>query len=151
MKIFENIPKEDLQLLIDAPMLITILIGSAGGNLDEDEKAWGEKLTEVRETTEERILRDYYEKASENFEERMNDTIASLSKNIEERNQEISKKLSKLNEIYKHIDKNFVAELNKSLRTFAHSIAQASGGILGFGSESYDEKQWVDLSMIKKQ
>jgi len=150
MKIFENLPKEDLQLLIDAPMLITILIGSADGQLDEEEKEWGDKLTHVRETTEERILRDYYEKASENFEERMNETIASLSKDIEERNQEVSKKLSRLNEIYTHIDMDFVAELNKSLRTFAHSIAQASGGILGFGSESYDEKQWVDLSMIKK-
>ncbi len=150
MKIFEKLPKEDLQLLIDAPILITILIGSADGHLDEDEMAWGSKLAHIKETTEERILQDYYHLASENFENRLKDILSSFGTDAKARNEAISTKLSKLNEIYTHIDMNFVAELNKSLRSFAQSIAEVSGGFLGFGAESYEEQQWVDLSMIKK-
>lgn len=150
MKVFEKLAKDDLQLLLDAPALITILIGSADGDLDEDEIMGGSNAAHIKEKSEERILRSYYHQVSETFDERIKFFIASLPADYKVRNQEISIKLAGLNNIYESLDKNFVEELNKSLRSFAHQVAQASGGILGFASESYEEQQWVDLSMIKK-
>ena len=59
---------------------------------------------------------------------------SSIPKDIpaEERNEMISEILAGLNDIYKNLDVNFVIALNESLRSFAHQIAEASGGILGF-------------------
>ena len=151
MKIFEKLPKEDLQLLLDAPALITILIGSADGHLDEDEIIGGHNATHIKEKTEELVLQPYYKMVSDSFDERIKYYISKLPSDYKIRNEEISKKLSELNRIYENLDKNFVEELNKSLRSLAHQIAKSSGGILGFGSESYEEKQWVDLSMIKNK
>lgn len=150
MEIFGNLPKEELQLLLDAPALITILIGSADGHLDQDEIMGGHKTAHIKEATEERILHSYYHLVSESFDERIKFLIASLPADAKTRNVEVSSKLAGLNKIYESLDQNFVEELNKSLRSFAHQVARSSGGILGFGSESYEEKQWVDLSMIKK-
>tara|TARA_B110000495_G_C22993212_1_gene585177 strand:+ start:439 stop:888 length:450 start_codon:yes stop_codon:yes gene_type:complete len=149
MKIFEKLAQEDLQLLLDAPALITILIGSADGHLDEDEIKGGYSTAHIKENTEERILKSYYHQVSESFDERIKFFIASLPTEAKARNEEISAKLNGLNKVYESLDQNFVEQLNKSFRSFAHQVAKASGGILGFGSESYEEKQWVDLSMIK--
>lgn len=151
MKIFEKLTKEDLQLLLDAPAFITILIGSADGNLDEDEIWAGSKVAHIKKFTEDRILQAYYTQVAEAFDERILKLIAVLPKDAETRNTEISEKLSNLNEIYKNLDRNFVEELNKSFRSLASEVAKASGGILGFGSESYEEKQWVELKMIKNK
>ena len=150
MKIFEKLAKDELQLLLDAPILVTILIGGADGNLDEDEISWGSKLAHIRSNTKNSFLQDYYEMAAENFETRLDEIVKTFPEDTEERNEEISEILSNLNETYKKLDRNFVEELNKSLRSFAHQVAESSGGILGFGAESYQEHQWVDLSMLKK-
>ncbi|MGB1314542.1 MAG: hypothetical protein ACPG4Y_00835 [Chitinophagales bacterium] len=150
MKIFEKLPKEDLQLLLDAPILVTILIGGADGNLDNDEKEWAGKLANIRANADHTFLQDYYEMASENFDERLETIFATFPKDTDERCDMISEILSGLNDIYENLDVNFVTELNKSLRSFAHQVAEASGGILGFGAESYQEHQWVELGMIKE-
>ena len=150
MKIFEKLPKEELQLLLDAPALITILIGNADGHLDEDEIMGGINTAHIKEDTEERILKSYYHQVSESFDERIKFFTASLPADAKVRNEEVSSMLAGLNKIYESLDQNFVEELNKSLRSFAKQVAKSSGGILGFGSESYEEKQWIDLSMIKK-
>ena len=149
MKIFQNLPKEELQLLLDAPILVTILIGGADGNLDTQEKNWGEKLAQIRAKSNDSFLQDYYELAAKDFSERLEFIFSTFPDEPEERCDMISEILSHLNDIYKHLDINFVIELNKSLRSFAQQIAEASGGILGFGAESYQEQQWVDLGMIK--
>ena len=149
MKIFEKLAQEDLQLLLDAPALITILIGSADGHLNEDEIKGGYNTAHIKENTEERILKSYYNQVSESFDERIKFFIANLPAEVKARNEEISAKLNGLNKVYESLDQNFVEELNKSFRSFSHQVAKASGGFLGFGSESYEEKQWVDLSMIK--
>lgn len=150
MKVYENLAAEDLQLLLDAPILVTILIGGADGNLDADEKAWGDKLAHIRQNSDSHFLSDYYEDASQNFSERLETIFATFPEDTDERCEMISEILSGLNDVYKNLDVNFVTALNESLRSFAHQIAEASGGILGFGAESYQEQQWVDLSMIKK-
>jgi len=150
MKIFQKLPKEEYQLLIDAPILVTILIGGADGNLDADEKAWGESLAQIRANAENSFLQDYYEVAAKDFNERLEFIYSTFPENAAERCDMISEILSHLNEVYRDLDVNFVTELNISLRSFAQQIAEASGGVLGFGAESYQEHQWVDLGMIKE-
>lgn len=150
MKLLEKLPKEDLQLLLDAPILVTILIGGADGNLDNKEKEWANKLTHIRANADHSFLQDYYELASEKFDERLETIFATFPEDSDERNEMISEILTGLNDIYENLDHNFVVALNKSLRSFAHQVAEASGGILGFGAESYQEHQWVDLGMIKE-
>jgi hypothetical protein len=150
MKIFEKLDQDDLRLLLDAPILVTILIGGADGNLDNNEKQWAEKLANIRANATDALLKDYYVLASENFAERLEEIYATFPENAEERNDMISEILSHLNDIYKGLDIHFVKALNISLRTFAEQIAEASGGILGFGAESFQEQHWVDLAMLRK-
>ena len=118
--------------------------------LDQDEISWGDKLTHIRATTEDSFLQDYYKLAADRFDERFQAILDTFPNDHEERNEMISEILSNLNEIYKNVDNNYVEELNKSFRSFAHQIAEASGGFLGFGAESFQEHQWVDLAMLKK-
>ena len=46
------------------------------------------------------------------------------------------------------IDKTFSIKLYASLKEYAKRIAEASGGVLGYLSVSYEESQLVDLKMI---
>ena len=94
MKNLESLSKEDLQLLIDTPVLITILIGGADGVIDQDEISWGDKLTHIRATTEDSFLQDYYKLAADRFDERFQAILDTFPNDHEERNEMISEILS---------------------------------------------------------
>jgi len=149
LKEFKILSEDEITLLIDAPALITILIGGADGNLDEKEITWAAKIKSYRSTKENSILKDYYLKASINFVEKIEGFLKVLPEELNERNKAISERLRGINNVFRKIDNTFAIELYKSYRTYAEQIAKASGGFLGFSNISTEEKVFLELSMIK--
>ena len=80
--------------------------------------------------------------------EKFNKLIDELPQDAEERNKVITSELRKLNFILPKVDKNFAAKLYASLKDLAKKIAEASGGILGYLSVSYEESKLIELRMI---
>jgi len=64
------------------------------------------------------------------------------------RTEEITKELRKLNHILPKIDHAFAVKLYASLKEMAKKVAEASGGVLGYMSVSYDEAKLMELRMI---
>jgi hypothetical protein len=71
-----------------------------------------------------------------------------MPKDVEERSKKINQELVKLNDILPKLDKDFAIELYKSLLTFSKQVAQASGGLWGYGSISPEEKKHLNLEVI---
>ncbi len=76
----------------------------------------------------------------------MNNRFMVLDKSV--RFDKISEELVKLNDILPKLDPLFARAFLKSMRTFASSVAESSGGIFGFFSVSFDEQQLIGLEMI---
>ncbi|PCH66230.1 MAG: hypothetical protein COC01_08645 [Bacteroidetes bacterium] len=149
---FKDLSQQEIDLMINTPVLITILIAGADNDIDPDEQKWAKKLTTYRQFTEKPILQDYYKTVSENFESNLEKFVVyinSFPQDAKERNPHIAQELEKLNDILTKLDDEFSTNFYESIKSFAQHIAEASGGVLGFGSISPEEKAWVDLSMIK--
>jgi hypothetical protein len=146
---FNHLTEAETQLLLDAPSIITVLIGSADGDMDSKEIEAGLKMIIVRKESGDALLQPYYNEVDKNYDKKLfnysnqykdtpaEDIIASLSD-----------KLRGLNEILSKIDPLFASVLVKSLRAFAKEIAEASGGFAGLMSISNVEQQLIDLPMI---
>ena len=145
---FKNLSEEEARSLIDAPVLVSLLIAGADEEVDEKEKDKSIKIAHFRAQNPESILKDYYAEVDKYFEQSFSQYMESLPKDSSSRNHFISSRLEKLNEILPKLDNEFACEFYKSLVSYAKRVAEASGGVLGYGSVNAAESEWMDLKMI---
>jgi hypothetical protein len=145
---FKNLEDKEVNMLIETPVLITILVAGADGKIDGKEIDWGTKLAHLRAVNEDSKLHYYYKEVDRIFNYSLKDYIEALPKDVEERSLRVSEMLSQLNHILPKIDKRFASELYKSFLTYATQVAKSSGGILGYAAISPEEQKWLGLEMI---
>ncbi len=145
---FEHLEADEFDILLDAPALITILVGAADGDLDREERHWSERLLRTRTYNRPKELNEFYRVVVEGFWVKVNGFMAELPTNTEARCQDISRRLERLNTVFPKIDIQLAADLYKGFIALARETAEASGGFLRLGAVSVEEKQWIDLPML---
>ena len=85
----------------------------------------------------------------ENLHERLQELIRVLPRGAEERQEIISRELGKLNNILPLLEQKQAIHFYEGLVSFAHHVAKASGGLLGWISVGSKEAKVADLPMIK--
>ena len=150
MSEIENITEEEIDVLLTAPVYVAILIAGADGNIDKSERKEAIDVAHSKQSRAREQLVDYYKLVGESFESKFNKLIDELPESAEERNKVLTAELRKLNFILPKMDKNFGVKLHASLKELAKKIAEASGGVLGYLSVSYEESKLIELQMIKE-
>jgi hypothetical protein len=145
---FQHLTKSEIDALVEAPVLITILVGMADGELDTEERTWSERLLRSRTYNKPKELNEFYRVVVEGFWARMQSEITHLPKDTKARNRELSDRLSKLNPILAKLDIELAADLYKGFLGLAEETAKASGGFLRIGGVSAAEKKWMELPML---
>ena len=148
MERFEALSESELKTLQNAVAQIAILVAGADDNIDADEKAWASKMTAIRSFSGDRWLREFYEVVGENFKSDFERLIQVLPTNTTERQAALSKEIAMVNPILAKLELYLAFRVYDSYLSFARRIAEASGGILGFGTVSEAENQWLMLPMI---
>ncbi|MEP7146147.1 MAG: hypothetical protein ABI792_03970 [bacterium] len=144
---FKNINQDECITMVMAPALITLLIAGAEGDIDQKEIDWGAKIAHFR-ANEQSILQNYYQEVDKNFNGTLKELIEKMPKDIKEMKDKIIHELSRINDTLPKLDPAFAKEFYKSLLSLAKHVAQASGGIWGYGSISPGEKKLIDLEFI---
>ena len=146
---FSNLSKEEVQLVKDAPALITLLIAATHKNLNRDGLDKGLDLMKWKKIHARPDLAEYYKEVSTDFYVRLDAVKAQLPlENKDERMKVITERLRKLNAILPKFEQKFAEQLYKSYQELAKGVAEASGGFLGYLSVDYDESKLVSLPMI---
>jgi hypothetical protein len=145
---FQHLAKGEIDALVEAPALITVLVGMADGELDGEERTWSERLLRSRTYNKPKELNEFYRVVVESFWARVHSEITHLPKDAATRNQELSERLSKLNPILAKLDIELASDLYKGFVGLAEETAKASGGFLRIGAVSAEEKKWMELPML---
>ncbi len=145
---FKKLEQSEINQLIDAIPLITILVAGADGNIEIKETDWAKKIASIRSYASDLLLRDYYKGVDAVFDTRLNELRQELPDDVQERTQEIASRLTKLNDILPKIDQMFAAYLYKSFISFAERVAKSAGGFMSFFSISAEEKKLIKLGML---
>ncbi len=144
---FKSLTNDEAKVLYQAPAMITALIASADGVIEEDETTWAKKVIHYRQEAGNELLFNYYEIAETYFDETLSNILAH-EKGTQMGIAQIETVLEGTNPILAKLDADFVTHLVKSWRSLAERVAKASGGVLGFGTISSQEKKLMDLHII---
>ncbi len=145
---FENLREDEVQIILKAPVYVAILIAGADGKIDKSERKEAVDVARSRQSRAREQLVEYYKAVGETFESDFNQLVDTLPEDVKDRNTDLEQELRKLNFILPKIDRVFAIKLYASLKDLAKKIAEASGGVLGYLSVSYEEKSLMDLKMI---
>lgn len=145
---FEDLREDEREVLLKAPVYVAILIAGADGNIDKSEKTEAIEVARNKQSRAREQLVEYYKEVGASFEERFNALLIELPSDSDERTSAITAELRKLNVILPKIEKNFAVKLHASLKELAKKIAEASGGVLGYMSVSFEEQKLMELKMI---
>ena len=146
---FQHLSGEEIDALVEAPVLITILVGAADGEIDSEERTWSERLLRSRTYNRPKELNGYYRVVVEGFWAKVQDELARLSEDKEVRNNVLSDRLAALNPVLAKLDIELAADLYKGYVDLAEEIAKSSGGFLRIGAISPAEREWINLPMLK--
>lgn len=145
---FQSLSKEEIDALVEAPALITVLVGGADGELDSEERTWSERLLRSRTYNNPKDLNEFYRVVVEGFWVKVQSEIAHLPADVKTRNSELSDRLAKLNPILAKLDVELAADLYRGFVGLAEETAKASGGFLRIGAVGAEESKWIKLSML---
>lgn len=149
IRALKSLDEKEQEIILKAPAMIAILVAGADDDIDQRERDAARKITKYRRLTGEPLLIPYYEMVYERFEETVLELLKDYPALATLRNPIIVKQLEQINDILPKLDKEYAAALYEGWKEFAHHVAKASGGFLGFFKVSQEERQWLDLSMIK--
>lgn len=145
---FDHLTEDERIRLINAPAYVTVLIAGADENIDRREKLSAAKLVHYRTFTSDPLLHDYYESVNESFEEALNGLISLYEDGIDSGGKAVSDELSLLNPILEKLDPPVKMKLVDTWRSLAKKVAEASGGLLGYGSINMEERSLITLPML---
>jgi hypothetical protein len=145
---FKHLNKEEIDALVEAPVLITILVGAADGEFDREERYWSNRLMQARTYARPRELNEFYRVVAEGFLDKVDRRMAGFPADTAQRNLEISALLANLNEILPRLEPNLASDLYRSFCALAEETAEASGGFLRIGAINADEAPWINLPML---
>jgi hypothetical protein len=145
----DSLNDSELEVMLRSPMLVCILIAGADGTIDSKEIKKAVYVAEKKTTKSKASLLEFYHLVNEDFEDKLKIVMLGLPVIADERNRLIVEELSRLNDVFRKLDRNFVKDFHWSLKFMAEKIADSSGGLLGLKKVGEEEERFVDLPMIK--
>lgn len=146
---FSKLNNQEVELMKQVPALVTILIAGADKKIEKAELREAIDLAKSNQSRSREVLREYYSEVAIDFEKQLNDIMGYLPADADKRNAAVSKQLEMINPILVKLDKNFSTQFYASMKDLAKKVAEASGGIFGAMSVSYEEAKFMELKMIK--
>ena len=146
---FEDLSSGELDALIQAPVLITILVAGADGDIDREERYWTDRLMQSRTYSKPKILNEFYRIVSTGFLEKVDKELETLPTDAQLRNVHVESLLKDLNPILAKMDVFLAGDLYKSYIALAREAALSSGGFLRIRAINAAEAEWVGLHMIR--
>ena len=142
--------RDEQELVKKAPLLVSILVAGADGQVDSDEIEKAVKLIHTKSFSESSDIRHLYREIDHDVEAGLNALLKELPTDAEEREKRISEQLAGLNHILGKLDSQIATDFYNSLRSFALRVAQTSGGVFGMLQLNHHEKEVVKLPMINE-
>jgi lysophospholipase L1-like esterase len=148
-----NLSDRQYQLVMDAPILVGILLGSADGQLSERGVTRLVEVIKTKVITEKNDVHLLYKKLAEgDIAARVSQLVAKTGEfgSNEEKADYLTDQLTGLNKVFEKINHAYAVQYRDALHDIAIAVANSTGGILGVARISHDESQLIDLSFINR-
>jgi len=127
---FEKLKQEDRDLLLKAPVLVSIIAAHGHHEMNKKKKADAIKLAHLKTFTAVPLLQPYYKEVEKNFEQNFEALEKKYSPFDEGKMQELQQEVCKVNAVLSKMDQVFAGTLHWSLGKYAAHVKKADRGVV---------------------
>src|SRR5436190_23527765 len=111
---FKNLTAEEQEMLLKAPVLVSVQAATRDHEISEAQKADAFKLAHLKTFTAAPQLAAYYEEVNQRFKDNFEAAMKKYSPFDDEKRTELRKEIEKINLIVSKLDKSFAHILHES-------------------------------------
>ena len=146
-----DLTEEEKQVLISAPVYMSLLPAVKDGEIEDVEKERAGKITSLRTSVSDPLLKDYYKDVERHFEENWKKAVAGLPKGTSARVAHLKNKIDDIEKVISGGDRKFALALGKSLQRLSKQIEKADRSLvqyflIPFGISEDDDEMKNDTS-----
>lgn len=131
IKQFEKLSKEDRKLLLNAPVLVSVLASSSFNEIkiNKSQKADAIKLAHLKTFTAMPLLRSYYAEVEKGFKETFEEAIQKYFPFDDSKRNELKNEMDKTSSVINKLDKEYAEALGISFERYAKHVKKAAHSI----------------------
>ncbi|ETN95304.1 hypothetical protein SAMN04487906_2405 [Zhouia amylolytica] len=131
-KTFDSLDREDRELLLKAPVLVSFMAATKDNIMDAQEKADALDMAHLRTFTANPKLQPYYMEVEKRFKPLLKEMIEMYLPMNEYTRKTVKEEINKINELLGEMDKEFATLLHKSLNSYAEHVRKADRNVLEY-------------------
>jgi hypothetical protein len=129
IKQFEKLTQDEQDLLLRAPVLVSVLAACSYNYVNKSQKADAIKLAHFKTFTAAPVLLPYYIEVDKTFRERFDATVEMYFPFDNEKREALKKEITHVNQVIAKLDKDYAAILHKSLEKYARHVNKAAHSV----------------------
>ena len=130
IKHFEHLTKEETELLMKAPVLVSVLAASYHHEISKEARADAIRLAHLKTFTAVPLLRPYYTEVEKNFKSNFEAIVKAFAPFNDENRELLLRELDDITLVMFKLDKQFAATLQWSLSKYAAHVKKAERVLL---------------------
>lgn len=123
---FEKLSLREQELLIKAPVLLSVLASCSERGINQKQKADAIKLAHIKTFTAVPELQPYFKEVERNFKENFEEAAEQYYPFDEENRRLLKMEIKKIQEIIARLNPAYAAALNKSLERYVIHVKRAT-------------------------
>jgi hypothetical protein len=127
---FEKLSAAEKELLVKAPVLVSVLAASTNHEINKAEKADAIKLAHLKTYTADQLLIPYYKEVEKQFNENFIQTVKKYFPFDDNKRELLKQEINAVNVTIGKLDKFYAKSLHKSLTGYAEHVKKAGRGTL---------------------
>ena len=132
IKQFENLTTEEQELLLKAPVLVSVMSSCAFNSVNDLKKEDAIKLSHIKTFTADPLLLPYYVEVEKHFKEEFDAAVSRYFPFDPEKRRELQNEINKVNKVIEKLDIKFGNSLRRSLDRYAKHVRNAHSVIRDF-------------------
>ena len=128
--LFGTLDEKDKELLVKAPVIITLLAAATEGELDRTEIRDAIEMAHLRTFTAPESLQSYYREVERIFQNELDKMINDYSPFNKRNRNEIAKKMDEVYAVIKGLDEDYGSRLLQSLNSYAKHVSESHRNFL---------------------
>jgi len=129
IKQFENLTVEERNLLLAAPVLLSVLASCSDHGVNQGQKADAIKLSHLKTFTADPMLIPFYVEVEKNFKEQFELTTQEYLPLDEVKRRELQKKIGRIDVILGKLDKDYAKKLHRSFEKYERHVRKAGHSV----------------------
>lgn len=130
MKQLENLTNEERNILLTAPVILSVLASCSGNEINKDQKADAIRLAHLKTFTADPLLIPFYIEVEKNFKEQF-ELVAKVCMPFDEiKRKEVKNRMKTINLILEKLDRGYANKLHQSFEKYERHVRKAGQSVV---------------------